>query len=77
VTYERIKLIKPQRYDEMLADLRKRTGLNIKQFEARDIDFRRDTADVKIYYDEWQEPHENGDWNSEAAEGDSLNQHSL
>lgn len=50
VIYERIELIKPDKYDEMLADLKLRTGLKINRFEVGKIDFLNDTAVVRIYY---------------------------
>lgn len=50
ITYEKIELIKPDRYQEMLADLKDRTGLNINRFEVGKIDFLNDTAVVRIYY---------------------------
>jgi lipid-A-disaccharide synthase-like uncharacterized protein len=50
ITYEKIDLIKPDRYDDMMADLKERTGLNINRFEVGKIDFLNDTAVVRIYY---------------------------
>lgn len=50
VIYERIELIKPEKYDEMLTDLKQRTGLKINRFEVGKIDFLNDTAVVRIYY---------------------------
>lgn len=50
VIYERIELIKPEKYDEMLTDLKQRTGLKINRFEVGKIDFLNDTAIVRIYY---------------------------
>lgn len=52
--YERIELIKPEHYELMLDDLRSRTGLDIKRFEVERMNFLRDTAEVKIYYDDPQ-----------------------
>ncbi|MCA9977768.1 MAG: DUF4956 domain-containing protein [Anaerolineales bacterium] len=54
LVYERIDLIKPDHYDLLLADLRERTGLPIKRFEVSNINFLRDTAEIKIYYDDLQ-----------------------
>lgn len=51
IVYDRIDLITPDRHDEMMADLKKRTGLDIKTFDIGAIDYLRDTAMVKIYYD--------------------------
>ena len=50
ILYEKITLIKPDRYDELLADLKERTGLEITKVEIGHIDFLRDVAYVKVYY---------------------------
>ena len=50
VLYEKIALIKPERYDELLADLKERTGLSITKVEIGHIDFLRDVAYIKVYY---------------------------
>ncbi|HRV96369.1 MAG TPA: DUF4956 domain-containing protein [Anaerolineae bacterium] len=39
---------------QLLADLQERTGLPVKRVEVGKIDFLRDTAELKIYYDEPQ-----------------------
>lgn len=51
IQYDRIALITPERYDEMLIDLKQRTGLNITKAEVGAIEFLRDMAIVKIYYE--------------------------
>ncbi|MFN6013960.1 MAG: DUF4956 domain-containing protein, partial [Flavobacteriales bacterium] len=50
INYERIDLIIPEKYEEMKADLEKRTGIAINRFEIGKIDFLTDTAQVRIYY---------------------------
>jgi hypothetical protein len=50
ILYERIALIKPEKYSEMLADLKGRTGLDITKVEVGHIDFLRDVAFLKVYY---------------------------
>jgi hypothetical protein len=50
IMYENIELIKAERGDEFLADLRARTGLDIHRYSIVKIDFLRDMAQVKIYY---------------------------
>lgn len=50
ILYEKIDLIKPDRYDELLADLKDRTGLDITKVETGHIDFLRDVAFLKVYY---------------------------
>ncbi|MCS6933800.1 MAG: DUF4956 domain-containing protein [Chitinophagales bacterium] len=50
INYERIDLIKPELREEMLEDLRKRTGLPIHRVEIVRIDFLRDVARVNAFY---------------------------
>lgn len=50
VLYEKIEMVKPELYDQMLEDLSLRTGLEITRFDINEIDFLRDTADLTIYY---------------------------
>ena len=50
VEYEKIENIKPENSELMLADLRSRTGLDIREFEILQVDFVRDLARVRIYY---------------------------
>jgi hypothetical protein len=51
IKYEKIDLITPEKYDEMMEDIKKRTGLNVTKFEVGYIDFLKDTALVKVYYE--------------------------
>ena len=51
ILYDRIDLIKPSLRNELLADLQERTGLNILKIEVGALDFLRDTAMLKIYYE--------------------------
>jgi hypothetical protein len=50
ILYEKIALIKPDRYNELVADLNERTGLDIIKIEVGHIDFLRDVAYLKVYY---------------------------
>ncbi|KAA6303611.1 MAG: hypothetical protein EZS26_000162 [Candidatus Ordinivivax streblomastigis] len=50
ILYEKIALITPDKYNEMLADLKQRTGLDIISVEVGHIDFLRDVAYLKVYY---------------------------
>lgn len=50
VLYDRPELTAPARYDELLADLKARTGLDISRIEVGHIDYLRDTAMLKVYY---------------------------
>ena len=51
ITYDHIELILPTRREELLADLRERTGLPVSRVEIGRLDFLRDTAQIKAYYD--------------------------
>ncbi len=50
LTYEKIENIHKQNNEELLNDLRQRTGIDIKRFEIRKIDFLRDVADITLFY---------------------------
>jgi hypothetical protein len=52
ILYERIELIRPERRRELLADLETRTGLKIKRLVIGKVNFMRDTADLRVYYDD-------------------------
>jgi hypothetical protein len=51
VLYEKIELISPEKRQMLLDDLRARTGLNVKRVSIEEIDFLRDTAEMRIYYE--------------------------
>jgi hypothetical protein len=52
IVYEKIELIHPERRAELAADLEARIGLHIKRIAVGKVDFLRDTAELKIYYDD-------------------------
>jgi len=52
ITYEKIELIVPEKENELINDLKKRTGLNIHAVSIDKIDFLRDTASITIFYNE-------------------------
>lgn len=52
ILYEKIELIKPQNRHELISDLEERTGLSIKRVVIGKVNFLRDTAEIKIYYDD-------------------------
>jgi len=51
VLYDRIELITPERREELLEDLAKRTGLHITKVNVGSVDFLKDTAILKIEYE--------------------------
>ena len=50
VTYEKIENIRPEHLDLLMADLRERTGLDIRRIEILRADFLRDVARIKVHY---------------------------
>jgi hypothetical protein len=50
ITYENIALINTEKHQELLADIKNRTGLTVHRFNVQKIDFLRDAAQIKIYY---------------------------
>lgn len=50
VLYDRPELTAPECRQELIEDLEKRTGLEIKRIEVGHIDFLKDTAMLKVYY---------------------------
>lgn len=50
VQYDRIELITPERREELIADLKVRTGLDITRVVVGSVDFLRDSAIIKVYY---------------------------
>lgn len=55
VRYERLELITPERRDELIADLRQRTGLPVERVEIGRIDLVTDVADLFVVYPEQRE----------------------
>ena len=51
VIYEKINLITPDKRAEMIADLEKRLGHKVNKVEVGHVDFLRDVAFVKVYYE--------------------------
>ncbi|MES2132002.1 MAG: DUF4956 domain-containing protein [Bacteroidota bacterium] len=50
ILYENIELIKADKKEELLADLKTRTGFNVHRYSVHKIDFLKDAAQIKIYY---------------------------
>ena len=51
IQYDRVELIKPEKRQELLADLEERTGLTILKIEVGGIDFLKDSVVLRITYD--------------------------
>jgi hypothetical protein len=50
IIYENIDLIQSQRKEELIADIRHRTGIPVHRFSIQKINFLKDSAIIKIYY---------------------------
>ena len=50
IQYDRIELIKPEKREELKADLEQRLGLDIVRIEVGGVDFLRDSAVLRITY---------------------------
>ncbi|WP_299576228.1 DUF4956 domain-containing protein [uncultured Sunxiuqinia sp.] len=51
IRYEQIENIHRLKEEELISDLRNRTGIEIKRYEIKEIDFLRDIANITIYFD--------------------------
>ena len=50
IKYDNVNLITPDKREELIEDLQKRTGLKIEKIEVGSIDFLKDAAIIKMYY---------------------------
>ncbi|HLO45967.1 MAG TPA: DUF4956 domain-containing protein [Leadbetterella sp.] len=50
ITYDKIQLITPDKREELLLDLKQRTGLNIHRVNIHEIDFLKDATQITIFY---------------------------
>ena len=48
--YEKIENIHNKNKDNLLADLKERTGIEIKRYEIQKIDFLKDVAHITLYF---------------------------
>lgn len=54
ITYENIELVNQNRHNELIEDIKNRTGINVHRIAIQKMDFLKDSAQVKIYY--YEEP---------------------
>ena len=52
IQYDRIELVKPERRQELIADLEQRLGITVTDVKVGAIDFLRDMAMLRITYDD-------------------------
>lgn len=50
IIYERIDLIKPEKREQLLADLHERLGVKVSRIEVGRIDLLRDTVQLRVFY---------------------------
>jgi hypothetical protein len=51
IQYDRVELIKPEKREELIADLEGRTGIRILKIEVGGIDFLKDSVVLRVTYD--------------------------
>lgn len=51
IQYDRIELVKPEKRQELIADLEQRLGIHVIDVKVGAVDFLRDMAMLRIYYD--------------------------
>lgn len=51
VQYDRIELVKPERREELIADLEQRLGLKVVAVRVGAVDFLRDMAVLRVYHE--------------------------
>ncbi|GAB4201956.1 MAG: hypothetical protein Fur0023_07160 [Bacteroidia bacterium] len=52
IIYDNTSMLSPDKRDELIRDLHQRTGYNIKKVEIERIDYLRDSAVLRVYYEE-------------------------
>jgi len=50
ILYERIEMVKPELRQELIEELKKRTGLNIHRITICKLDYLKDVATIRVYY---------------------------
>ena len=54
IQYDRVELIKPEKRQDLIADLEQRTGLKILKVDVGGIDFLKDSVVLRVTYDDMQ-----------------------
>lgn len=52
VLYEKPDLIRPEKRQELYADIKNRTGLPIIRIETGDVDYLRDSVELRVWYED-------------------------
>ncbi len=48
--YDRLDLVAPEKREELIADIRERTGLDVEKVTVGTIDVRNETVNLQVYY---------------------------
>ena len=51
IQYDRVEMIRPEKYEELKADLEERTGLKITKIDVGGIDFLKDSVVLRVTYE--------------------------
>ncbi len=52
IQYDRVEMIRPEKREELVADLEQRTGLTITKVEVGGIDFLKDSVVLRVTYED-------------------------
>jgi len=52
ILYEKPDLIRPEKRQELYADIKNRTGLPIIRIETGDVDYLRDSVELRVWYED-------------------------
>lgn len=56
ILYEKIGLIRPEKHEELIADLQDRTGLVISRIELGRVNLLEDTVSITVFYYQHEQP---------------------
>jgi len=56
VFYDNLELLNPDRRDELIADIKQRTGFDVVSVSITSVDMLRDSAELKVFYLEGPRP---------------------
>lgn len=54
--YEKIENIRPNHHQALIKDLQERLGIEITRVDIQDVDFLKDTAQIRVFYNSVESP---------------------
>ena len=57
IVYDNIELIKPEHIQDLINDIKERTGLNVKKVSIVKVDFLKDSANIDVIYQNSKNKH--------------------